>query len=122
MMSAGLIGSQGLGYFKDRYAAEELKTADATVYEDWKGEGDASSFLGFEEVQAIDAQRLEEAKKVAKDERSEIQATVVEADIRGNRRTLVTDSFIPAAMAVIYLLLIFYFKATGGYRPVKIDE
>jgi len=25
-------------------------------------------------------------------------------------------------MAVIYLLLIFYFKAIGGYRPVTISE
>ena len=122
MMSAGLIGSEGLGYFKDRYAAEEVKTADAAVYEDWKGEGDASSFLFFKEVQSIDATRLEEAKKLALEERSVTQQTVVDADIRGNRRTLKTDSLIPAAMAAIFLLLIFYFKAIGGYRPLTIEE
>ena len=122
MMSAGLIGSAGLGYFKDRYAAEELKTTDAALYEEWKSEGAESKFLGFESVQSLDAKRLEEIKKLKVDERSEAQQTVVDADIRGNRRTLVTDSFIPATMAVIFLLLMFYFKATGGYRPVKIDE
>jgi hypothetical protein len=47
---------------------------------------------------------------------------VVEADIRGDRRTLVTDSYIPAAMAVIYLGLLIYFKSIGGYRPLKIHE
>ncbi|MDB4585403.1 MFS transporter [Akkermansiaceae bacterium] len=122
MMSAGLIGSAGLGYFKDRYAVEELKTADVALYEEWKGEGAESKFLGFEAVQSLDAKRLEEVKKMKAEERSEAQQTVVDADIRGNRRTLVTDSLIPATMAVIFLLLIFYFKATGGYRPVKIDE
>lgn len=120
MMSAGLIGSAGLGYFKDRYAAEELKTADAALYEEWKGEGATSKFLGFDAVQAIDPKRLEDAKKA--EERSEAEQVVVDADIRGNRSTLKTDSLIPAAMAVIYLLLIFYFRASGGYKAVRIDE
>jgi hypothetical protein len=40
--------------------------------------------------------------------------------MRGDRRTLVADSFIPAIMAVIYLLLVLYFKAKGGYKPVQI--
>jgi MFS family permease len=122
MMSAGLIGSAGLGYFKDRYAAEELKAEDANLYAEWKSEGDSSKFLGFEAVQPIDPKRLEEAKKVDAKERSEVEKTVVDADIRGNRSTLKTDSLIPATMAVIYLLLIFYFRATGGYKAVRIDE
>jgi len=122
MMSAGLIGSAGLGYFKDRYAADELKKVDAELYAEWKGEGDPSKFLSFEEVQSIDPKRLEEAKGIAAADRTEAQQTVIDADIRGNRDTLRTDSLIPAAMAVIYLLLIFYFRATGGYRAVRIDE
>jgi len=122
MMSAGLIGSPGLGYFKDRYAAEELKQADAALYEEWKSEGDKSAFLFFEPAQSIDAKRLEEAKNTPKDKRTEAQAIVVEADIKGNRHTLKTDSLIPAAMAVIYLLLMLYFKAIGGYKPVSISH
>ena len=47
---------------------------------------------------------------------------MVDADIRGNRRTLKTDSLIPAAMAVIYLFLMIYFRGIGGYKPVRIDE
>jgi hypothetical protein len=122
MMSAGLIGSAGLGYFKDRYAVDELKTEDAALYEEWQSAGDESKFLVFESVQAIDPKRLEDTKKLGKDERSKAEQTVVDADIRGNRRTLRTDSLIPATMAVIYLLLIFYFRSTGGYKAVKIDE
>ena len=56
------------------------------------------------------------------DERTEAQATVVAADIEGNRRTLKVDSLIPAAMAVIYLFLIFYFRAKGGYKPVELAD
>lgn len=122
MMSAGLIGSAGLGYFKDRYAAEELDSADKELYAEWKSEDGTSKFLAFDEVQAIDAKRLEEVKKLDADERSEAEQVVIDADIRGNRSTLKTDSLIPAAMAVIYLLLIFYFRASGGYKAVRIDE
>jgi hypothetical protein len=44
----------------------------------------------------------------------------VDANITGNRQTLKVDSFIPATMAVVYLLVLLYFRAIGGYRPVHI--
>ena len=40
----------------------------------------------------------------------------------GDRKTLRTDSFIPATMAVIYLLILLYFKAIGGYKSVHIAK
>ena len=49
------------------------------------------------------------------------QQTVGDASIVGDRETLKADSFIPAAMATIYLLLFLYFKAIGGYKPIRID-
>ena len=141
MMSAGLIGGPGLGYAKDRFAAEELNKADAALYAEWKGAGATSKFLAFEEVVAIDPSRLEAAKKAASANKAEktgqpgdagqkelaasltpAQQTVVDADIEGNRRTLKVDSFIPATMAICFLLLILYFKSIGGYRPITIDE
>lgn len=120
MMSAGLIGSPGLGYFKDRYAAEELEKTNSALYAEWKETETKSSFLKFEAVEPINAKRLEEAKNTGVDDRTEAQATVVAADIEGNRRTLKVDSLIPGTMAVIYLLLIFYFRAKGGYKPVEL--
>ncbi len=50
------------------------------------------------------------------------EKTVHDASIEGDRKTLVADSFIPAAMAVIYLLMMLYFKGIGGYKPVTIEE
>ena len=46
---------------------------------------------------------------------------VADASILGDRRTLVADAFIPVVMALVYLLLLFYFKAIGGYKPVTIE-
>ena len=44
------------------------------------------------------------------------------ASIEGDRKTLKADSYIPATMAVIYLLILLYFKSIGGYKPVTIGE
>jgi hypothetical protein len=120
MMSAGLIGSPGLGYAKDRFASEELIQADATVYANNKSKS-PSKFLFFEEVNGIDGRRLGEIKAIAPAQRSTEDQTVVAADMRGDRRTLVADSFIPATMAVIYLLLLLYFKSIGGYKTVHLE-
>jgi predicted protein tyrosine phosphatase len=111
-----------LGYAKDRFAAEELRKVDAPLFEEWKNTESTSKFLAFDEVVPLDGKRLEDAKKLAVEERSDAQKSVIAADIQGNRNTLKVDSFIPAGMAVIYLLLMLYFKSIGGYRPIRIGE
>ena len=120
MMSAGLVGSAGLGYAKDRYAGEELQKAEPAVYAEYKAEK-PSAFLIFSDVYGLDGKKLGAVKDAIKDDKADAnQKTVHEADIRGDRRTLVADSFIPATMAVIYLLLLLYFKSIGGYKPIHI--
>ncbi len=119
MMSAGLLGSPGLGYAKDRFAGEELRIANAAVFEQNKAAG-PSSFLFFAPSVAIDGKKLGEIKAKPKAERSANDAAITEADIRGDRRTLTADSFIPATMAVIFLALLIYFRSIGGYRAVSL--
>lgn len=121
MMSAGLLGSPGLGYAKDRFAGEELKKADAAIFETYKAEK-PSKFLFFSESFGLDGKKLGEAKAVAEAQRTPEQKTVIQADQRGDRRTLKADSFIPATMAAIYLLILLYFKSIGGYKPISIEE
>ncbi len=121
MMSAGLIGSPGLGYFKDRYAAEELQKYDSALYNSYKS-ATPSSFLFFAEVNGPDGSKMGEAKDAkAAGSATQEQQDAIEADIRGDRRTLKTDSLIPMTMAGIYLLLMLYFKSIGGYKPETID-
>ncbi len=121
MLSAGLLGGPGLGYAKDRFAAEALKSTDSAVYEQVKAEK-PSQFLFLSGVNAIDGGKLAEAQKVDAATRTPAQKAIVESSIAGDRATLKADSFIPAAMAAIYLLLLIYFKTIGGYRPLKIEE
>lgn len=119
MLSGGLVGSAGLGYAKDRFAGEALKMSNPALYASTKAEK-PSSFLFFAESTGLDGKKLGEAKNA--NPRTQDQRAIVEADQHGDRATLKADSFIPATMALIYLLLMLYFKAAGGYRPLTIDE
>jgi hypothetical protein len=140
MLSAGLIGGPGLGYCKDRFAGEELKTKDAALFEEYKA-AQPSMFLNIPSTAALglDGKKLGEANERLGAIRKEIEAAkgdpktafdklepkdraVIEASITGDRKTLKADAWIPAAMAVIYLILFFYFKAIGGYKPVHMAE
>lgn len=120
MMSAGLLGSAGLGYAKDRYSSEALNTANPALYTQYKAEKE-SSFLGLTPVNGLDGTKLAAANE-AGDKRTPEQKVVVDASIAGDRATLKADSFIPATMAVIYLLLLIYFKSIGGYKAISIKE
>ena len=119
MMSAGLIGSPGLGYAKDRFSGEVLEKANPAVYATHKA-ATPSQWLVFSEVSGIDGKKLTDAKAAATP--TPEQKAVVEADIEGNRQTLKVDSFIPATMAAIYLLLFLYFKSIGGYKVVHLEQ
>ncbi len=51
-----------------------------------------------------------------KPNRAEDQKPVVEAGLFGGRMALQLTAAVPATMAVLYLLLLLYFKSTGGYK------
>jgi hypothetical protein len=122
MLSAGLLGGPGLGYSKDRFAAEALKEKNSALYDQAKSEK-TSQFLFLSAVSPIDGKKVEESKKAIKEgSATDEQKSIVEANQGGDRATLKADSFIPLTMAAIYLLLLMYFKAIGGYRPLKIEE
>jgi hypothetical protein len=139
MMSAGLVGAPGLGYLKDRYSAEALTEKNSALFEANKAEK-PSSFMGGFKATAISAKSLGDVNKKLEDFRAEAakagnldpkaavaslsadEKQLFDAGIEGDRRTLVTDSLIPATMAVVYLLLLLYFKAIGGYKPLHLES
>jgi len=122
MLSAGMIGIPGLGYCKDRFAGEALSAASTAIYEDYKSPV-PSRFLDIDStaVYGLDGKKLADAAAVPAEKRTPNQIAVLEASIEGDRKTLRVDSLIPGAMAVIYLLLLLYFKVIGGYKAVHID-
>ncbi len=121
MLSAGLIGGPGLGYCKDRFAGEELNKANPALFAEYKAPA-PSKFLNLESTSAVglDGTKLGEAKEAK--ERTDKQKAVVTADQTGDRRTLAADAYIPATMALIYLLILLYFKTIGGYKAVHVED
>ena len=134
MLSVGQIGGPGLGYAKDRFSAEHLESKDQMAVLNANKAEKESGLLGlFKTVPALDGAKLEAAKKLAEKEKHDKvaaensqltadQKAMVEANIAGARKTLKIDALLPAGMAVIYLLLLLYFKSQGGYRPLKLEE
>jgi len=136
MMSAGLLGSPGLGYAKDRFAAESVPAEAKAALIGTK----ESKWLIFSSVKTIDGDKLAAAKKHLDDARAELakeknedpqaalamlndeERLLLASDINGNRKTLKADSFIPATMAAIYLVLFLFFMTIGGYKPVHMAE
>ncbi|QDV30903.1 Major Facilitator Superfamily protein [Planctopirus ephydatiae] len=121
MLSAGLMGSQGLGYAKDRFAGEALKAEKPALFEEYQASKE-STFLFFPAAKGIDGQKLGAIQEKKPDQRTEDDKIVVAASISGDRKTLVADSAIPATMAAIYLCLMIYFKSIGGYRPLTLKD
>jgi len=54
-------------------------------------------------------------------QRTPAEAQAHEADLHGGRMALRMTAAIPATMATIYLCVILYFRAKGGYRAVHIE-
>jgi hypothetical protein len=138
MMSAGMLGGPGLGYAKDRFAAEHLQATNPAVYAQYKAEQPAG-WLVFREVAAIDGRKLGDVQAKLGAARTELAATgvhepqaaldrlsaderaVYAASIEGDRQTLKADASIPALMALIYFGLLVYFRSIGGYKTVHLQ-
>ncbi|HET6426096.1 MAG TPA: hypothetical protein VFG20_20565, partial [Planctomycetaceae bacterium] len=121
MLSAGLMGAPGLGYSKDRFAGEALVKTDPALFEEYKA-AKPSTFLFLPPATGLDGTKVGDLQKIDKAQRTPEQQKVIDASIAGDRKTLVADSFIPATMAVIYLMLLIYFKSIGGYKPITLAE
>ena len=111
-----------------------MKAAAPASFDELKN-AQPSKFLFFGDVFGLDGKKLGAAQEKLNKSRettaesNEALATLtadekalVESSITGDRKTLVADSFIPGTMAVIYLALMIYFKAIGGYKAVKIED
>lgn len=148
MLSAGLLGGPGIGFKQDFNATHQLQTTAPEVYARYKAPGE-NSFLGYKVV-GLDGAKVgvlsdggkelaragEILKKEAKaDKNQEALAawwadaektaaadkkSVEEAGLHGGRMALKLTSYVPLAMAVLYLMLILYFKSQGGYKAVHI--
>ncbi len=118
MMAAGLLGTPGLGYFKDRYTAEALRQSDVALYEETRA-SEAKSFLFFDAVVPVDGKKLADALATENGARSIAAGKLVDASIRGDRKTLAVDAIIPAVLSVVFVLIMLATRSSGRGEGIE---
>jgi len=114
MIAVGVIGFPLIGMFQDIKGSAELeKTAPAT----------AAIVLQEKETfgykyKSVDPDQTATAVKAEGDK---VNTKLEAADKAGQFTALGTMVYFPTFMLVCYLILFFYFKSKGGYRPVELD-
>jgi hypothetical protein len=150
MLSAGLLGGPAIGFKQDYNASSNLQQVSKETYDRYKAD-DENSFLGYKTVglngskvailddngkELVRAGELlaKEGKKdenhaklaawweTAKASAEKDKKPVSEAGIHGGKTALKLTAYVPAMMAVIFLLLIFFFKAQGGYKALNVED
>ncbi len=119
MLSAGLLGGPGIGYNQDYFASKDLREKAPAVYDQYKSPG-ANKFLVFPEIQGLDGSKVGVVRGKTAEQRSPEETQVHDADLYGGRMALRMTAAIPATMAFLYLCIIIYFKARGGYKQVHL--
>jgi MFS family permease len=120
MLSAGLLGGPGIGYFQDYFASTELSRTAPELYERFRSES-TNDFLLFQPIQGLDGTKVGQIRSMPPEQRSVEEQVVGAADLHGGRMALRYTGLVPATMAVCYLLLILYFKSVGGYKALTVD-
>jgi len=123
MLSAGLLGTPGIGYIQDYYASKQLAQEAPAIYARFAA-GTKHAFLFFPQTTGLDGTKVGDllAKPEAQlTETEQIARPVVNAArIHGGRMSLKWTAVLPAILAFGYLGLISYFRARGGYQQVHV--
>ncbi len=125
MLSAGLLGGPIIGYKQDYAAAENLKQTAPAVYQKMVA-AETKQLYALPAIHVLDADKVGDLKGkpeslLTDEDRKELDA-VKASGIFGGQQALEWTAWVPAMMAIGYLLLILYFRATGGYKVVDITH
>jgi hypothetical protein len=150
MLSAGLLGGPAIGYKQDYYATENLKSSAPETYERY-AVSEPKGFLFFPEIKGLDGAKVgvlgdkgkelaaigvtlqKEGKQDANYDKlnqwwqasqataSQDDQPVKQAGLEGGRMALKITAIVPAIMAVLYTLVLLYFKSIGGYKAIHVD-
>jgi MFS family permease len=109
MLGVGVIGAMLLGFMQDTTLDSTVKAKDAVVHE--KVMVEKTGLLGS--YKAVDEEKLKTAT-------AEEQKVIADAKAGVQQATLQKVALFPFGMLVVYLGLLLYFRARGGYRPVDV--
>jgi len=120
VFSGGLLGTTGIGYVQDYYAAGKLSQESPPVYREYAAP-EQKGFLFFPKTTGLDGAKVGAIQSKAETELTDAEKSVRAAVVHGGRMSLKWTALVPLTMAFGYLMLILYFKARGGYKQVHIE-
>ena len=125
MLSAGLLGGPGIGYKQDYFASEFIQEEHPAIYQEYVSDS-KQGFLFFGEIAGMDGAKvgalLEKDPAELSAAESEERAILETASIRGGQSAFRWTALVPLTMAFGFLLLIFYFRARGGYKAIQLGK
>lgn len=111
MLSVGVIGAAFLGNIQDKQIDRELYKQNAAIHEQVVGEAKTSIFGKYN---AMDQDKIAALSQ-------ENKAVVDNVTSFAKKNALLTVAIFPIIMLLCYLILIFYFRAKGGYKAVELS-
>lgn len=116
MLAVGILGTPFIGYLQETTATHTLQAKDPVVYQQVTAKKSwlLSPVLG--DYTAIDP------GKTATVQTAEGKDALKSAEVAGQFSALGKMAMFPGFMLCCYLILIFYFKSKGGYKPVQIES
>jgi MFS family permease len=112
MLAVGILGAPLLGNVQDKEIDQQLAIKSPELYAQVAGEQRTSVFGSYRALDDAKIAGLSEADRT----------TVAEVKAAAKKNALKTVAVFPVVMLVAYLALILYFQATGGYKPVSLDN
>ncbi len=116
MLAVGVLGSPAIGVIQDRTLEAQLRQQAPKLHQSLMREKDGM----FGKYHALDQQKLQQLAQQAQSGDAQAQQDfqlVQRIQIQAKQATLAQIAILPAVMFACYLLLIFYFRAKGGYKP-----
>jgi MFS family permease len=112
MLAVGILGSPFLGYMQETSTTQQLRGADAALYEQVTVKKDY--LLGaYEAIDPVKSAAITDEKS---------QAVIKSAETAGKFSALGKMAMFPAFTLACYLVLMFYFKSRGGYKQVHLQQ
>jgi len=106
-----IIGAVLIGNIQDTQINNKLNKEKPAIYQEVIGMEKVSVFGKYN---AIDPKKIE---ALSAEKQSEVESITAQA----KKNALMWVAIFPAIMLICYLILIFYFRAKGGYKPVELS-
>ncbi|SHG18089.1 hypothetical protein SAMN03080594_1178, partial [Arenibacter palladensis] len=130
MLTVGMLGAPIIGAFQSNSQIEQLQAsqelalaAPKTLLTD--GQVDLplrdETIYSIIDFQTVDMEEFQGAVENT-DNLQEINTLVADLKTKGTQRALAKVIIFPMIMLACYLILIFYFRTKGGYKPVVLEK